>query len=71
MPAPESARTLLESVRRLDAAGVDLVDIGLRRPSLDEVFLSLTGHQASGVADGDGRGADGERGREDREGVPA
>ena len=32
----------------LDAAGVDLVDIALRRPSLDDVFLSLTGHVGGG-----------------------
>jgi ABC-2 type transport system ATP-binding protein len=30
-------------VRELDAAGVDAVDVALRRPSLDEVFLMLTG----------------------------
>ncbi|HTJ70082.1 MAG TPA: ATP-binding cassette domain-containing protein [Actinospica sp.] len=30
-------------VRELDAAGVDAVDVALRRPSLDEVFLTLTG----------------------------
>jgi ABC-2 type transport system ATP-binding protein len=31
-------------VRALDAAGVTLADIALRRPSLDDVFLALTGH---------------------------
>ncbi|HEY5853268.1 MAG TPA: ATP-binding cassette domain-containing protein [Aldersonia sp.] len=46
VPAPDGARTLAEALRRLDAAGVDLVDIALRRPSLDDVFLSLTGHAA-------------------------
>ncbi|HKI56451.1 MAG TPA: ATP-binding cassette domain-containing protein [Trueperaceae bacterium] len=46
LPAPNGARTLLEAVRRLDAADVGLVDVGLRRPSLDEVFLALTGHEA-------------------------
>jgi ABC-2 type transport system ATP-binding protein len=34
---------LVEAVRRLDAAGVELADLGLRRPSLDDVFLALTG----------------------------
>jgi ABC-2 type transport system ATP-binding protein len=43
IPAPDGAATLAEALRRLDAAGVELADIGLRRPSLDEVFLSLTG----------------------------
>jgi ABC-2 type transport system ATP-binding protein len=33
-------------VRRLDDAGVGVHDIALRRPTLDDVFLSLTGHAA-------------------------
>ena len=37
---------LLETVRRLDDAGIGLADIALHRPSLDDVFLSLTGHAA-------------------------
>ena len=44
IPAPEGATTLAEALRRLDAGGVELADIGLRRPSLDDVFLSITGH---------------------------
>ncbi|MBY8855342.1 ATP-binding cassette domain-containing protein [Nocardia sp. CA2R105] len=44
IPAPEGATTLSEALRRLDAGGVELADIGLRRPSLDDVFLSITGH---------------------------
>ena len=42
MPAPNGARTLVEAVWHLDAAKIELVDVALRRPSLDEVFLSLT-----------------------------
>ncbi len=38
---------LLEAVRRLDQDEVALADIALRRPSLDDVFLALTGHVAS------------------------
>ena len=34
-------------VRRLDEASVSIADIGLRQPTLDEVFLSLTGHRAA------------------------
>ena len=34
------------ALRRLDTAGVLLDDVGLRRPTLDDVFLSLTGHAA-------------------------
>ena len=38
--------TALEALRSLDAAGVEVVDLSLRRPTLDDVFLSLTGHRA-------------------------
>ena len=37
---------LTEAVRRLDTAGIELADIALRKPSLDDVFLALTGHAA-------------------------
>ncbi|MEU1206880.1 ATP-binding cassette domain-containing protein [Nocardia sp. NPDC005825] len=47
IPAPEGAATLSEALRRLDAAAVQLADIGLRRPSLDDVFLTLTGHSGT------------------------
>ncbi|KAB2585678.1 MULTISPECIES: ATP-binding cassette domain-containing protein [Rhodococcus] len=43
IPAPRGAATLSEALRRLDYAGIQLADIALRRPSLDDVFLSLTG----------------------------
>jgi len=35
-----------EAVRKLDAAGVDIDDISLHRPTLDDVFIALTGHAA-------------------------
>jgi ABC-2 type transport system ATP-binding protein len=47
---------LTEAVRRLDDGGIRLADIGLRKPTLDDVFLSLTGHGAEedgGQPDGD------------------
>ncbi|WP_431962190.1 ATP-binding cassette domain-containing protein [Nocardia sp. bgisy134] len=47
IPAPEGAKTLAEALRRLDSSGIQLVDIALRRPSLDDVFLQLTGHLAA------------------------
>lgn len=43
VPAPEGADTLVEIVRRTTLAGIRLSDITLRRPTLDEVFLTLTG----------------------------
>jgi ABC-2 type transport system ATP-binding protein len=39
--------TLTEVVRRLDAANIEPTGLQLRQPSLDDVFLSLTGHGAS------------------------
>jgi ABC-2 type transport system ATP-binding protein len=37
---------IVEAVRRLDVAGVGVDDLALRRPTLDDVFLALTGHAA-------------------------
>ncbi len=37
---------IAEAVRRLDHAGIGIEDIGTRRPTLDDVFISLTGHAA-------------------------
>jgi ABC-2 type transport system ATP-binding protein len=42
MPAPDGPKTLLEALYHLNAAKIELLDIALRRPSLDEVFLTLT-----------------------------
>ena len=33
-----------QALRRLDVEGVTVLDVGLHRPTLDDVFLSLTGH---------------------------
>jgi ABC-2 type transport system ATP-binding protein len=46
LPIDGGAQSLVEAVRRLDEAGIKVVDITLRRPSLDDVFLALTGHTA-------------------------
>ncbi|MDE3082698.1 MAG: DUF4162 domain-containing protein, partial [Acidobacteriota bacterium] len=35
-----------EALRRLDGAGLEVAGLALREPSLDDVFLSLTGHRA-------------------------
>jgi ABC-2 type transport system ATP-binding protein len=45
-PVAGGAQTLTETLRAFDAEGVKLRDVGLRRPTLDDVFLSLTGHMA-------------------------
>jgi ABC-2 type transport system ATP-binding protein len=42
----ERRGAIVEAVDRLKAAGIGVDDLGLRRPTLDDVFLSLTGHAA-------------------------
>lgn len=52
MPAPDGANTLMAALNLISAAGIELQDIALRRPSLDEVFLQLTGRpEADAAAD--------------------
>ncbi|MFE5900495.1 ATP-binding cassette domain-containing protein [Streptomyces sp. NPDC056488] len=46
VPVTGGAKLLAEVIRDLDAVGVEIDDIGLRRPTLDDVFISLTGHAA-------------------------
>jgi ABC-2 type transport system ATP-binding protein len=48
----EGSQALVETVRRLDALGIHTEDLGIRRPSLDDVFLALTGHGAEDEANG-------------------
>ncbi|MGW9557539.1 ATP-binding cassette domain-containing protein [Nocardiopsis sp. NPDC055551] len=57
--APLAGRgaALTKVVRALDEAGLDVEDIALRRPTLDEVFLALTGQEGDGPGDGGGRGS--------------
>ncbi len=45
---------IVEAVRRLSEVGVGVDDINLRRPTLDDVFLTLTGHAAEEDGAGDG-----------------
>jgi ABC-2 type transport system ATP-binding protein len=56
----DGAARLAEAVRRLDAVGVPIADLAVRRPTLDDVFLALTGHGAE--ADGSGANGDGRAG---------
>ncbi len=44
VPVANGAQQLINVVRDLDAAQVPLDDLALRRPTLDDVFLTLTGH---------------------------
>jgi ABC-2 type transport system ATP-binding protein len=43
--APGGSKLLPVIVRALDDAGITVEDLGVRRPTLDEVFLTLTGHR--------------------------
>jgi ABC-2 type transport system ATP-binding protein len=55
----DGTATLTEAIRRLDDVHITLRDVGLHRPSLDDVFMALTGHAAE---DAD-QGADTTQGR--------
>ena len=58
VPAHGGVQTLIQVVRDLDEASIAIDDIGLRRPTLDDVFLSLTGHAAAAISGEDeGRAA--------------
>jgi ABC-2 type transport system ATP-binding protein len=43
-PVQGGAGVLMEALRRLDADRIAVLDVALRRPTLDDVFLTLTGH---------------------------
>jgi ABC-2 type transport system ATP-binding protein len=45
-PIAGGAPVLTQALRELDARGIVIQDVGLRRPTLDDVFLTLTGHVA-------------------------
>jgi ABC-2 type transport system ATP-binding protein len=60
VPAPDGARTLTEVVRALDAAAITPEDIALHKPTLDDVFLAITGHLAEEEA-ADSRASNGRR----------
>jgi ABC-2 type transport system ATP-binding protein len=45
-PAASGASVLTEVVRRMDGVGIALAEIGITQPTLDDVFLAITGHTA-------------------------
>ncbi|BAJ30515.1 MULTISPECIES: daunorubicin resistance protein DrrA family ABC transporter ATP-binding protein [Kitasatospora] len=64
VPISGGARVLADVIRELDARSIEIDDIGLRRPTLDDVFLSLTGHATEdGAADEDEDGAPAKAGK--------
>jgi ABC-2 type transport system ATP-binding protein len=59
-PTDGGTRKLTGMLRALDDAGIELDDVGLHRPTLDDVFLSLTGHTTERAAAGDEDDGDGD-----------
>ncbi|WP_372733790.1 ATP-binding cassette domain-containing protein [Nocardioides sp.] len=51
IPVDGGSQDLVELLRRLDAASISVDEVGLRRPTLDDVFLQLTGHAAASETD--------------------
>ncbi|MGW9427689.1 ATP-binding cassette domain-containing protein, partial [Streptomyces decoyicus] len=70
IPVAGGAKLLAEVIRELDVRGVEIDDIGLRRPTLDDVFISLTGHAAE-AAEENGAGGKGAVGRQKKGGKGA
>lgn len=70
VPVTGGAKLLAEVIRELDGRGIEIDDIGLRRPTLDDVFLSLTGHVAEATDEENGP-ADDPRGRKRKKETPA
>jgi ABC-2 type transport system ATP-binding protein len=67
LPAPNGSQTLVEVVRRLDETGVTAQDVALRKPSLDDVFLTLTGRGAAAAeAESEAPAKKGRQGRRQR-----
>jgi ABC-2 type transport system ATP-binding protein len=50
-PVSGGSGVLVEVLRRLDGASVKVLDVALRRPTLDDVFLTLTGHGAEEIVE--------------------
>jgi daunorubicin resistance ABC transporter ATP-binding subunit len=70
LPAPEGSQTLLAVVRRLDEVGIATQDIALHKPTLDDVFLTLTGRGAAEAeAEQESKEKRGRRGRRERSAV--
>ena len=46
VPVAQRRGTIADAVRRLDDAGIAIDDLAVRTPTLDDVFLKLTGHAA-------------------------
>ncbi|WP_227997815.1 ATP-binding cassette domain-containing protein [Nocardia australiensis] len=54
VPVSNGSQALVDAIGQLANNNVQIHDVGLRRPSLDDVFLSLTGHEAEELTNGSG-----------------
>ncbi|MFC9434331.1 ATP-binding cassette domain-containing protein [Nocardia sp. NPDC057030] len=59
VPVSDGSQALVAAIGKLAEHDVKIHDVGLRRPSLDDVFLTLTGHEAEELVNDNGRGAAG------------
>jgi ABC-2 type transport system ATP-binding protein len=69
VPVANGSARLLDAVRALDGLGLEVSDIGLRRATLDEVFLTLTGRPAEAEPEPDDTAKAPRRGRRAKETV--
>ncbi|MFE7720399.1 ATP-binding cassette domain-containing protein [Nocardia rhizosphaerihabitans] len=53
VPVANGSQDLVTAIGRLTEQKVQINDVALRRPSLDDVFLTLTGHEAEELVNGD------------------
>jgi ABC-2 type transport system ATP-binding protein len=53
VPARDGARTVAAAVRALDVLGIEPVDLALHKPTLDDVFLALTGEEVENIPEDD------------------
>ncbi|MGV9301657.1 hypothetical protein ACWDNU_46935, partial [Amycolatopsis sp. NPDC003676] len=53
VPVADGSQDLVTAIGRLTEHKVQINDVALRRPSLDDVFLTLTGHEAEELVNGD------------------
>ncbi|WP_330251492.1 ATP-binding cassette domain-containing protein [Nocardia sp. NBC_00565] len=54
VPVSDGSQALIDAIGMLSKHNVQIHDVGLRRPSLDDVFLTLTGHEAEELVNGNG-----------------
>ncbi|CAM4383109.1 ATP-binding cassette domain-containing protein [Nocardia ninae] len=57
VPVADGSQALVAAIGKLAEHDVRINDVGLRRPSLDDVFLTLTGHEAEELTNDNGRAA--------------